>query len=1310
MLAKAVRPACWLIHIALPAIVLGGGAIVGLGAAPKVLFAEEPALATQWVRVEWVLTQPMPIDLSLDAGASRIGGLRNLCFEEATTGALRRSADHRKVRFALDQPIRAGGFDACLKVGEGDRLDWAFTVAATNSEPAEAGDGRRKITGTVSLQSLASEANTIELESFGTLRITLLSGPVQVELPQRGGVFWTGEAVPLTVRVRPPGKLEDGEQVELEIATVSTRDQVVVARREVAPESVTGPGGWITIDAGDWALPEVEGAYTVRVMARVRDRGRRRLPLIGDQPMLREGLDRLRPARWFGGEPPKLVGAQEIVVVSSEAESHEGAAFRTIGTIDPLRRTWSIPNFLPQVTGVLPLPPEPTSSKPIGEVAYGGRKIAVIEPGGWYACPLPTIAPEMPHLAIVRYPEGVPVQLGISVVQRDAAGEERPIGADTGIVGSTKLVEDGEQRFVERRLLFWPHDQQPYLVLSNHDPSRPAPFASIRVEAGPRTLPTDAAAGGDAVADDASGGTRLAALSLDKPLLVACFGDAGRVVSVPGLSSSTLAVDDWQSWLVAARRLARYLKWAGYNGVMLPAHADGAALFGTELYASTPRYARHLLLGDAVQTPDVLELVLRVLDREGLRCVPTLEPSMPTRRLEALRERDRPAGLRPSDALGRSATAVVEETARRPSGNEVPRYNVLHPEVQREMQLLCGELIERYGQHRSFAGVGVRLEGGSYAQAPMADLCLDEATLQRFAAGCDDPSLVSYNWVCGEGSATFARWRAEQLTAMYARMSRQLGARRLVLIANDAALAGSGGLAFGVDWRMLGQVDGIVPLRLIRERLFDEVVKQASVAKLNGLRRWDRTLAEAKQAGILVHRPPARALSAVGNKNAMLPDGAARSRWRFQVLPSDRRYRFQMSRSMAAFDPQVIAIGGEAVPWGGESAGAGNLRVFGKLPATVMEPLPSPYAETSRVVVKRVVIGDQGYVSAVNLAPWPMRVEVDFGRPVALTSLGTADPEGVAAAEEPKSRVWRTTLQAGQLRAIRVDGAGEAPAWRAEPAEDAEFMNRLAKRVQSLATRVAMLTEPRRYPGLRNGDFSEQPPMGKGIPGWMHSQHPPGSVTKTSPSNGDHSAVIMRNRAGEDARAWLVSAPIAPPATGRLAVSLQARCLVETPSTTPPELRLAIEGRDGGRPIRHRMVLRLRADGDWQEAPLWLEVEEIGGSEIEDLRLTIDWLSDGEVMIDEVRLYDFFLTPAERSELQSRAFLAVQRMRKGDLSAAARLFDSHWAQYLMRLPPVPTGNETAGVEVPAVSVLIDAPENPGIAERLRGWLPGPLRF
>ena len=79
-------------------------------------------------------------------------------------------------------------------------------------------------------------------------------------------------------------------------------------------------------------------------------------------------------------------------------------------------------------------------------------------------------------------------------------------------------------------------------------------------------------------------------------------------------------------------------------------------------------------------------------------------------------------------------------------------------------------------------------------------------------------------------------------------------------------------------------------------------------------------------------------------------------------------------------------------------------------------------------------------------------------------------------------------------------------------------------------------------------------------------------------------------------------------------------------------------------------------------------------------------------------------------------FLALGGIAKGELSHAAKLLESHWVQQMLggvAEPPRPaivSTDETLDTSVSSGNKETTESSNPGIAERLKGWIPRPIRF
>ena len=261
-------------------------------------------------------------------------------------------------------------------------------------------------------------------------------------------------------------------------------------------------------------------------------------------------------------------------------------------------------------------------------------------------------------------------------------------------------------------------------------------------------------------------------------------------------------------------------------------------------------------------------------------------------------------------------------------------------------------------------------------------------------------------------------------------------------------------------------------------------------------------------------------------------------------------------------------------------------------------------------------------------------------------------------------------------------------------------LDEIAGQVSKIVDRLGGLADPPAYESLSNGSFESESSVG--LVGWLHAQHPPGAVRIDNNEAIDGArSVVMSTEHSDGDRTWLVSEMIQPPRSGRLAVSLACRAAMSNTNATH-RLRVSIEGTRAGEPIRQSAEIEIPQNGQWRPRQLVLEVEGVDPSSVDLLRLTIDSLSKGRVWIDDVRLHDWFPVSKERSELQGEAYVAVQGLQRGNLTPAARLLQNEWAQHLLKVkePAPPDVIEAAKAEETSA----------GVAERLRNWLPAPLRF
>ncbi|WP_146458388.1 hypothetical protein [Rubripirellula tenax] len=359
-----------------------------------------------------------------------------------------------------------------------------------------------------------------------------------------------------------------------------------------------------------------------------------------------------------------------------------------------------------------------------------------------------------------------------------------------------------------------------------------------------------------------------------------------------------------------------------------------------------------------------------------------------------------------------------------------------------------------------------------------------------------------------------------------------------------------------------------------------------------------------------------------------------------------------------------------------------------------------PSSQHIRLHVSTSVSESKSYVSVVSLAPWNNLIAID-SVPGQEWEVVSGDVSITRLPSDPPDRI-RMELPAGEVVVLRRDGlTSPVLAWTAVPAGGPVVVEKIKQRITSIVERIGILGDPRAYDGLVNGSFEQS--GGMGLVGWLHAQHPPQCVrVDEGEAVEGHQSVLLTTDATVSTRTWLVSETVTPPESGRLAVSMACRGELK-PEGAVHRLRVSIEATQNGSPIRQSADVEIPCNGKWRARSIVLEADFIDPNRTESVRLTIDSLSGGRVWIDDIRLHDQFPLAKERAELQSQAFLAVQGLQRGNLTPSARLLQNHWARFLLVHPPdevTSQVNESGAKQ----------PESTGVAERVRSWLPRPLRF
>lgn len=471
-------------------------------------------------------------------------------------------------------------------------------------------------------------------------------------------------------------------------------------------------------------------------------------------------------------------------------------------------------------------------------------------------------------------------------------------------------------------------------------------------------------------------------------------------------------------------------------------------------------------------------------------------------------------------------------------------------------------------------------------------------------------------------------------------------------------------------------------------------------------------------------------------------------------------------------DRRLVAIGGGAVNQPASDVRRRSLRSFAELPPVMMNDVEPTKPLGTSLRVRMATYHDETYIYAVNQTRWPVVWEAILSRSATVHRLGPTPPQrsvaiGLRLNDDPlraadqsqlstgdsdlvrwpnESRPresgtrWQTIVDPGELVAIRFSSREAALVnWRATFAGSASQIATIRAGVENAVSAIAEKQHLRRRGLIANASFEAD---GGGIPGWMVAQYPANCVA-VDPNIAVHGGRSIRLTGQSDrvGGSWIVSQAIVPPRSGRLAVSVRFRggqAKKKKDKETPPEplvVRMSLEGTVGGTPIRKSKSVTLESDGNWGE-PQWLEIARLPSLPVESLRLTIDLMSSGEVWVDDIVCYDQFMTAAEKTHWEHVVFLAAGGLPRGDCVAASRLFDSHWALDLVDPSPTDKGQSASVSSVrravfnPSVTgakaelssdssaatqqmppLKTDPPRpRPGWSDRLKSWLPRPLRF
>ena len=965
----------------------------------------------------------------------------------------------------------------------------------------------------------------------------------------------------------------------------------------------------------------------------------------------------------------------------------------------------------------------------------------------WEAYTLPISQPGRPHVLEVQYPSDVPQTMGISILEPNAAGALMPIGIDSGLDLGKEAATGAAPHWLRHRLIFWPRTATPLMLVTNRRDNSPAVYGKIRVFAGWEHLPRAFPAQPEPPVQLRPDG-RLLAAYLDRPLFPENFSGAESFDEW-----SERSLDDWGTFYEGGTRLVEYLHHVGFGGLMISVLADGSTIYPSQLVQPTPRYDTGVFFASA-QDPvrkDVLEMLFRMFDREGLQLIPAIEFAAPLPELEAIRRAGGPDG-RAIEWIGPEGASWWEtHQARR---GLCPYYNVLNPRVQSAMLKVMRELVKRYAHHESFGGLAIQLSAHGYAQLPGPDWGMDDATIARF-------QQYARLQVPGTGPARFTQrarflqsqdhrrswlaWRAGELSRFYRTAHAELtGIRpgsRLYLSGADA-LSDAGLeedlrpvltrtmtvadalLRVGIDARHYQDHQGLVLLRPERITPGGRLGDRAVGLEVNQMRDVDDYFRGLSTPGSLFfHRPRQVRIESFDRQSPFRP---AYTWLVSQPVPSGPQNRRRFVHSLATLDSQVMLDGGWMLPLGQEDSIRELVAAYRSLPAVHFQRADGGGADAAGPVTFRYgTSAGHTYAYVVNDAPFPATAWVRLGAPdgcriEGLPIGGTWNMPhrmgGRRQVDELKrdaeGTYWKVDLGPYDLVAVRLSDPN-VKLYRPRVSLPPAVKTALAKRIGELVARATQLRNPPPLKVLENPGFEQPPAGGNDLAGWATTEQRGVTIQidKTQKCRGEQSVRMVT----DGPWACLVSRPFEPPPTGRLAISVWLRV---ADVAAQPAMQLTLEGKlHGQRYYRHAPVGSVPA-GVQGAVPIptkWKEyvfqVDDLPLEGLSDLHVRFDLRGAGEVWIDEVKLFDLAFSENERKELIKRITLIKATLHEDMIGDCLRRLDGYWPQFLeehVKLPPggVPLRPESESIQI--AKPHGPPPPKTGLLDRVKSFLP--IRF
>jgi Glycosyl hydrolase-like 10 len=1238
-------------------------ALAGAGAAPV-----EPAARCVRLRFEWTSNTPQIWAGVLETSQGTIVQPASLGTEPDDPGTL--WADGKNLWLERRTPRNGDGFDVTVISSASDRL--SFTL-----QSAQGGHLRPRCEFTLS----DVENKSALLFRNSTARLAVRRAPgdaLRVAICRPHLVFRSGEEFSAVVAPNPISPVEASADMALLWKVSSSDDAKESAHGLIAiPRSAATPRMAIPVQ---FPLPEKEGSYDLRFQ--LTGFGSRKwessvqVVVVSDRPASRSDpltaretvVDQFRPA-----EPNVLDHAVGEATWSHDRVVREPFAVSIApGAARPqLLRCLDSGTLSEGVNGAVKRDLQEWVPDFPAELPVPGWA----PPARWSAYRLRLKHPQRPHRLCIEIAQGSTQFVGISVLEPNAGHPITAPSLDTGVVIDSSPETTSPRGVVRHEFLFWPRICEPILLLHDMGTGRRFDVSQVEIRELSSLDQAMPARAPERFSKDAPSEKRLIGPYLEKPLLAENFGGPTTIDRANGRS-----LDDWRTFHAAAVHMAAYLRFHGYNSLLLGALADGSTIYPSALLEPGARYDDGCLFstGQDPMRKDFLELLYRVFDREHLVLIPELQFSSPLPALERQLLANAPAseGI---ELIGRDGRSWRE--SRGTVRGLAPEYNPLDPRVQDAVVRVVRELVERYREHAAFAGIAMEVSANGYLQLPGLQWGYDDATIARFkhdtAQRIQDGSgrdryRRRYDVLTGELRPAWIRWRCQELAKFQRRLSDvvtnsspraclilscknvlgfEAASGEVPLTIQKSGRLGDRLLEAGLDFSLVQNVPRLVVLRPLAWRISparaDNLLDDA-VNYNDGF----ASAFSAGECGVLSEHVPRECR--VDDSDELSLARATSAPLAVIALPAGIENRRRFAHAMASSDAQMIFDGGLTVPLGHENETRTCREIVEALPR-----IPFYAAELGdQGIVVRVAHRDKKtYLYAVNRFAEPAGVTIKLSCPpeTRCDPLGPSRPPVMSSGVDGTSRLevlldgFALAAWELELDDVRVRGV------EAQPTEAA--LASMGARIQAFQVRLAEL---RKMNGPTRSGTARDAATDKG-----DSAAPPAHDVAVSEADywtadGAQSRDGRLTLAvGQDSRRFVTALPQCGTG-GRLVVRLRVRGNAEMTSA-----RLSFETTiDGVTIARSADVV---AGVAWRRFEF--RIEDLPAGHSSGSRLRIESLGSGRIWADDISVVPDGLSSDDLRQLAKISVEIALAWEEKRFAECQRLLDGYWGRYLLECDP-----------------------------------------